>query len=639
MPARRALPAFVFGLLVAALGCCFLMEPLLGDDVTYWSFALALHERGLSAWGAETFYTLRWPVWGLCWLLQLLGPGDLFSFWGGPVLYLTAGALLTFHLGRRLTNNFIFVAGAGIAFVFHPFLDAIVGVPMPDLPEAVWGAATMLAWWQTMHADSARRAWLGASATGFFIVVLEADRVTGVLIVPVLVLCTATFFRTRFRWLLAAGLVALLLYAGECFFYHWLLGDWRHDLTANALNRGAQGTELENPWQLPFRFFGCFVHGPLMRIYSLFTLAGIWLAWRRGRVFGRVLVLWVVLLFLEYSCATQGLRPIRPLVRDAPRFLAGLATPMSLLAVFALRELLRLEFTRTAFARFGSHRMARPILGAGVLLFLLLTTQRSLWHWGFIPEMRRYLQAVPDNADIFTHASMRELVRLVAPRDAARFRWTAPSEILESDAALEAAAARADEFWYIRKLSWGRTRQRLYRGKDTSPPRLAAYFSKPEPTWRLAQVLLKDDAPDLVFYRKRRSAEGPPRILESDAPEWNGLVPALPLVWEKGGRAGWENSWQIPESCRGRLVRLEVRAAADQVEACWLRLRFGAGRRHPKKFQILQPYLTQQGGLDFFALAIPAGSTSCEIQLRFAEKTERMELTDFRAILEPPASP
>ena len=149
----------------------------------------------------------------------------------------------------------------------------------------------------------------GRALTGFFVFVLEANRVTGIFLVPVMVVCTALFFRARFHWLLAAGLVALLFYLAECSFYHHLFGDWLHDLTANTYNRAAKGTELENPWLLPFRFLDSFWQDPLARLYSLCALAGMFLAWRRREIFPRVLAIWCVLLLLEYSCTPQSLRP------------------------------------------------------------------------------------------------------------------------------------------------------------------------------------------------------------------------------------------------------------------------------------------------------------------------------------------
>src|SRR5690242_2723323 len=126
-------------LLAVAVWALFLREPGLGDDFTYWNFAFELHERGLEAWSQYSFHNLRWPVWGVSWVLQgIFGPG-LFAYYGVPLLYLIAGALLAFTFARMITNS----PGAGwtasVAFLFHPLLDTVAYRPMPDLSEAVWG--------------------------------------------------------------------------------------------------------------------------------------------------------------------------------------------------------------------------------------------------------------------------------------------------------------------------------------------------------------------------------------------------------------------------------------------------------------------------------------------------------------------
>ena len=57
-----------------------------GDDFAWLSLRLQVH----------SFHDLRWPVWGVCWLLQsIFGPG-LLSYYGVPILYLMAGAAVSF---------------------------------------------------------------------------------------------------------------------------------------------------------------------------------------------------------------------------------------------------------------------------------------------------------------------------------------------------------------------------------------------------------------------------------------------------------------------------------------------------------------------------------------------------------------
>src|SRR5687767_9622548 len=110
------LQIFLMALAAFVLGLCFLQEPGFGDDLTYWSFAFDLHERGLVAWQKGSFHDLRWPVWGVSWVLQaILGPG-LIAYYGVPLLYLTLGAVLAFAIGKRLTRSLTVSWACGIAF-------------------------------------------------------------------------------------------------------------------------------------------------------------------------------------------------------------------------------------------------------------------------------------------------------------------------------------------------------------------------------------------------------------------------------------------------------------------------------------------------------------------------------------------
>ncbi|HYR58779.1 MAG TPA: hypothetical protein VEO95_09130, partial [Chthoniobacteraceae bacterium] len=318
-------------------GLLFLQEPGFGDDLTYWSFAFDLHEQGLRAWQKFSFHDLRWPVWSACWALQMIFGFGLASFYGEPLLYLAAGAMLAFVFAEKLTGSVAAAWACGIAFLFQPLLDTVCFRPMPDLSECVLGAAIMLAWWTLMNAQSRGAALLSAAALGGAIFVIEANRATGVLIVPLLVLCTLIFFPRRFGWLVAAGAVSAVLYAAECFFYKRLFDDWLHDLTANAGNKAAKGTEFPTPWLIPFRFLDTLWRGNnIAPIYAILAAIGIVPAWRRHGTLGRVVVVWFAGLYLLISCTPQSLSPLRPLVRDADRFLCALAVPMSALAVLGL---------------------------------------------------------------------------------------------------------------------------------------------------------------------------------------------------------------------------------------------------------------------------------------------------------------
>jgi hypothetical protein len=520
---------------------------------------------------------------------------------------------------------------------------------MPDLSEGVLGAAIMLCWWELMRAKSRGRSVLFAALTGAGVFVIEANRVTGVFIVPVMLLCTLVFFRRRFGWLVLAGAFAALLYLGECFFYKRLFDDWLHDLTANLKNKEAKGTEFPNPWALPFRFLDTLWKGnPLAPFYCVAALVGIGHAWRRCGVLWRVVVLWFVALYLTYACAPQSLWPVRPLVRDADRFLAALAVPMSVLAAVGLWRLAAWLWARFAnarwanrLARFERQRFAPIWLGVGVVALLAVMSTREIFDIGFVPEMRRYLAALPDGTKVFSHKPMREIVHLVAARDARRLEWFAPNEILHANPRLEAMAAQCSEFWYARKLVWLNTRKELEKAERAkeivSQPALGSYFDEPEKDWRLAALFAKGDTPDLVFHQRRAGGSPPARVLSRDAAEWQQLIPPLPADWTPAaGKSAIQREWSVPADLRGRLVRFDFDAASPQVEACTIRLRFtaSAGRKLRAEY-LLKPYLWSGGGREFFALPIPTDADACQVQLRFAKSAKRVEFTSFRAVVEP----
>ncbi len=626
------------------LGLIFLREPGFGDDLTYWSFAFDLHERGLAAWQRASFHNLRWPVWGISWLFQSVPATDgLASYYGVPLLYLIAGALIAFSFGRKLIGSSAAGWAAGIAFVFHPLLDSVSYRPMPDLSEGVWGAAIMLAWWWSMTAETRARTVLAAVAAGVGVFVIEANRVTGVFIVPVLILCTLLFFPRRFGWLLLAGAVAALLYAGECYFYKRLFNNWLHDLTANSGNKGAKGTEFPNPWALPFRFIDTLWKGNLLApVYSLFAIGGVAMVWRRADVLGRVVAVWAAALYLIYSCAPQSLSPFRPLVRDADRFLAALAVPISVLAVAGLWALARWLRARPATARhaarlaaLGRGKFGPVAVGIVVVVLLTVITSRERFDAGFLPEMRAYLRSLPDGTKVFSHKAMRELVYLVDPASARRFAWTAPNEIINRTDKLEAAAADCTEFWYARKLLWLTTRKGLEkRTRDDQPP-LASYLDAPERDWVMTRLLARGDTPDLIFYRRRTADSPPTELLGPEAPEWRGLIPQLPAKLTRS-HGTVHADWPIPQHFKGRLARFEFSAACADVQGLTVRLRFTDQRGVKMKVDyLLKPYLYPGGGKEFFAFRIPNEAVTAQLQLKLARHADEVVFTGFRAAIEP----
>ena len=639
----------LLALAVVAIGAglLFLQEPGFGDDLTYWSFAFDLHERGLTAWQRHSFHDLRWPVWGVCWLLQHAFGFGLASYYGEPLLYLAGGAFLSFAFGKKLTGSSAAAWACGIAFLFHPLLDTVCYRPMPDLSEGVWGAAIMLAWWTLMNAGSRAGRLASAAAMGAAIFVIEANRVTGVFIVPVLILCTLLFFPRRFGWLIAAGVVSAVLYAGECLFYKRLFNDWLHDLTANAGNKEAKGTEFPHAWALPFRFLDTLWKGnPLAPIYCLLAAAGCFAAWRRHGTLGRVLVVWFTSLYLLIACAPQSVWPWRPLVRDADRFLCALVVPMSVLAAAGLWLVGERLATTAATARIaarlaalGRTNLGRIAISGVTIVALTLITSRDRFNLGFVPQMRTYLDSLPAGTKVFSHKAMREIVFLVDAAAARRLDWSAPNEILNRSESLEKMAGACTEFWYARKLVWLNTRKALEKRRIEKQPPLGSYFNTPERDWVLTRVFAKADTPDLIFYRRRTPESPPAQVFGPDAAEWQNKIPPLPARLTPA-HGTVQSEWKIPGAFKGRLIRVEFETASPQVEALTIRLRFltANGRKETTEY-LLKPYLYPGGGKEFFALAIPADAEACRVQLKLGKGAKELVFSGFRAVVENGGTP
>src|SRR5436190_18068317 len=91
--------------LALTVGILFLQEPGFGDDLTYWSQAFEMLERGAQSIERSSFHDLRWPVWGVCWVIQSVAGVGIAAFYGEPLFYLLAGALLACGMGRRLLDS------------------------------------------------------------------------------------------------------------------------------------------------------------------------------------------------------------------------------------------------------------------------------------------------------------------------------------------------------------------------------------------------------------------------------------------------------------------------------------------------------------------------------------------------------
>lgn len=631
----KARALFFIALVGAALGVPFLLDPGFGDDFTYWSFALDLHERGMDAWSDGSFHQLRWPVWLPIWIVQGLGGVGLPSYYLPPLLYLGLGAAISAGLARQFSAAAAFAWTAGIAFALNPLLDWVCYRPMPDLSEGVLGAATIAAWWLLMNAGSRRSRWGWAAATGALVFITESNRLTGIFIAGVLALNTLLFFRRQFVWLLLAGAFAALFYLGECCVYRWIFGDWLHSLHANLGGKGRRGTETVNLLAVPFRFLDSLWKGNVLApVYCLLGIGGMLTAWRQHGKFGKVIVVWFWALYLAYACAPQQLWPWRPMLRDADRFLAGLAVPASLLAALGGAGLLRWLVARRP--GLGTQLRRHPAPAGAILAALaVLITSRDRFNIGAIPEFRDYIASTPDGTHIFTDEKMRRYAILAYGRRAQHLVWHVHRDILHHDPEREADAAKCSEIWYMHKLMWLRTRKSMERGDAGKQPRLASYFDSIGSEWRLNHVVVKGDTPDLVFLKRRIPSDPKPVILTAASTELAGILPVPPIDWKPRDRRKITlEAAAIPEILRGKLAFLEITAASDEVEAFQLRLTFFTGSASRAEY-LLKPYLYPAGGKEFFALRIPAGADKYSAEVIFSKRTESVRFTDHRLIVEP----
>jgi hypothetical protein len=633
---RRGWPFAAVALIAVILGILFLQEPKLGDDFTYWRLAFELHDHVGGAWSVKSFHALRWPVWGISWLAQsVVGPG-LASFYIVPLFYLALGAMLAFGIARRVIGSETAGWCAALAFILSPLIDSVIYRPMPDMSEGVLGAALVCAWLGLMQSAERGKKIAFAALSGLLLAVIHANRFTGLLTIPLLGLLTLLFFPRRFGWLLlvlgfAAGFVGI-----ECAVYHSMTGDWLHSLHANMSARGKKGTESIALWYLPLRFFDTLFKGNrLATPFMLATIAGAFFAWRHHGRFGRIIVAWALLLYLGYSCAIQSVHPIRPMLRDADRFLGSLALPFSVLIAGAIEAAAAAIRRRSppAAQRFLDYGAAHPWqTGTAIVFILCLVSTRQFFERGYIIPFRAYLAARPSQTRVFTHRPMRAFAFLMSARDAGRLEWFQRAQIIERTDELEAAARDADEFWYIRKLAWLRQRKDMLVDDKTSPKTLGTYFDEPQTLWKLNEVLSASDNPEFIFYRKRAPSD--PEVRTLHANDLGEKVPHLPAVWD-----GWKQkklTVPIPLIARNRLVQVQIISRANTVQPIFVRADFvtdTASDDYLDRFE-LKPHVYSTAAKDFYAFRIPAGATACNLELNIESGVKRLELLDLALILD-----
>ena len=624
-----------------------LKAPGLGDDFQYWYTAWNLHEYGAEAWNRQ-FHTLRWPVWGMCWLLQgIFGPG-LLSFYGVPIFYLSLGSILAYMIGWRVFDSRRAAWSAVVLYLFHPLLNSVIYRPMPDLSEGTFIALAVYLWLRLTEQEKTSRRALLAVAIGLVTGLNFSNRITGVFVFGVLgaVALAGCWRNERFPlrraipWLACIGVVWVVYFCLEGLVYYRLGGDFLHSIHSNLGAKGRKGTEGVNVFLLPFRFFGpLWKQSALSPLLTVLALFGIWPLWRRGGTPGRMVVAWGIALYLLYNCSLQSINPPRPLLRDADRFLASLSLPLALLMTGGLRWVLGLMETHPALERLRpvpAWLQRYPVVvGMAGAAVLYLASERPFTNFGFIPHFRAYLAELPSGTRIFTHPILRDFAFITSPGDARRLEWVISQNILPYSEENEAKAQGSDQFWYCRKKAWISIRKNLEKeGPPPKPVKLASYFEDPASRWVLKDVINVGGVPEFAFYEKRKG-DNPPRPVPLKAllPD----TPDLPLTWERPGKKlkPYKFKLTVPETVRGRLLQLRVKGSANYVQAVRsVQLTFKKGGRKLESVEF-RPYLYPTPSLDFQTLAVPAEAESCEVRIVMHQKGKKVKIDAVEAIMEP----
>lgn len=613
--------------------------PSLGDDLNYWGLAMDLHQHVPGAWNETSFHDLRWPVWGVCWLLQIPFGFSALSYYLEPMVYLGAGAIIVYFLAREVGASALVAFLAGILFLFHPQLDSVVDRPMPDLSEGFWVAAGFLAWLKLVRATDLRAMWLLSAAVGLCVAIGQANRLTGVFAVPVLVLATLAFYPRKFGWLVVCGAFAAVFVFVEMTIYWSITGDWLHSLHANLGARGRKGTEEIPLWELPFRFLPSLFRRHTDSIFNVLAVGGIAVAGFRFGKPGRALAAYAVIYFLTYSCALQSFSPPRPLVRDGDRFLASLGFPLAILTAFALAEIVaRLPVTvrRLNPVAFLIRRPSVAfVLLAVILVFLSSRTFRTE---NYLREIAAHLRTVPEGTGVLSHAEMRHVAHLADPAAASRVNWTLRKDLLlASPDTLERMRA-SDQVWFIRKWIWTGTRKKSEYDVLDEIDELAPFLRPPLAGWTADAAIAKGDVPDFVFLSRRDNddplvEQGPDGKLLRDT-----LLPrfSVPHTWtfDKPLRdTAILPRLPIEPWLRGRTLFIASSQSSNTTEPVRGWVYFYEGERTLQKLTI-KPYFFPNSSEDFHFIAIPPRADSMEVRLRVSDKARRITLDSFRIFLD-----
>ncbi len=610
--------------------------PSLGDDLNYWGLAFDLHHQVPGAWSPTSFHDLRWPVWGVCWLLQIPFGYSALSYYLEPMVYLGGGAVVVWLLALEVGATSRTAAVAGILFLFHPQLDSVIDRPMPDLSEGFWVAVAFLAWLKMVRADGSSPKLALAAVMGLALAIGQANRITGVFAIPVLFFATVAFYPRRFLWLVLSGAFAAGFVFVESAIYYKLTGDWLHSLHANLGATGRKGTESIHLWEFPIRFLPTLFRRYTDIIFNLLGLAGIGVACLRFGPAGRALALYAVGYLLTYSCALQSLFPPRPLVRDGERFLGSLAFPLSILSALALTWIAA-QLPSIGIVAWLRQRFA--VAAFLLVAVLVLLSSRDFRGPNYLREIAEYLNTTPPGLRVLSHDAMRHVANLADPVAASRVHWALQKDLLDPSPSTLQLAANSDEIWFNRKWIWTGTRKKSeYNTLDTIGE-IAPYLRPPLTGWTARRAIAKGDVPDFVFLG--RSTAGLAEQGASGAPLRNELLPpfATPQTWifKKGAHEPIDfPARPIDAALAGRTFLLSLRYSSNTTEPVRAAVTFYQGRNEIQTL-VFKPYFFDKSSEDFFFVTIPVGADSVQVRLRVSEKTTRITLENFQLLMNAPA--
>lgn len=609
--------------------------PGLGDDINYWGLAMNLHEGVPQAWDPRSFHDLRWPVWGLIWLLQVPFGFSAASYYLQPAIYLGAGAVLVFYMAGQVGLSFSLRWCAGLFFILHPLLDPSISRPMPDLSEGFWLASSFAAWLALMKSKSDGNRVALAALTGLLLACAQANRITGVFSVPVLIAGTIFCYPRKFGWLLLCGVFALFFVGIEAAIYHHFTGDWLQNLHANLAAKGRKGTEPVPLWQLPFRFFKPLWRQPVDVLTTLLALFGAGFIFWRGDKPARALAIYGLVYYLAFSCALQSIFPPRPLVRDGDRFLASMAFPMSLLAPFGLVLLGRIsdcsKYGSILAAYIRKHAFF-AIIVLSVLLAVLST--RTPGNKQYLSQISHLLREVPAGTRVFSHDTMRFVSYLANSEKARSIHWTLAQKILTPTADDLKLLESCDRVWLVRKNAWVSSRIRSETGRQEVLPKLAPYLTPPLAGWQIESVIHKGNVPDFLFLRRGTSPSVSPmgrQILE----RFIGAT-ELPHEWKLPKKTIMKSFDQmiVPENLRGKNAFLGVRYASNLTEPLRVSMKFFDKDGRCLSSVLFKPYFFPLESADFFAFHIPAEARTVSFGSKVEKRTTTLKLADFELLVQ-----